>query len=116
MRERLFAGVALLAGVAVELSLRPPSRAGSCAAEGKVFIIVIIWAVFFGFFGFSSGLGWFYFLDFFFLQRDRGLGWIVQIGLLVIIFVFVTIFGSGFADWGRRRGRHGRKCRPGPTF
>ena len=56
------------------------------------------------------------FLDFFFVRRAWGFGWVVQIGLLVIIFVFVTIFGSGFADWGRRRGRHGRKCRPGPTF
>ena len=116
MREGLFAGVALLAGVAVELSLRPPSRAGSCAAEGRYLLLLLFGLFFFGFFGFSSGLGWFYFLDFFFLQRARGLGWIVKIGLLVIIFVFVTIFGSGFADWGRRRGRHGRKCRPGPTF
>ena len=82
----------------------------------QIFIIVIIWAVFFGVFGFFSGLGWFFFLNFFFLQRARELGWVVQIGLLVIIFVIVTIFGSGFADWGRRRGRHGRKCRPGPTF
>jgi hypothetical protein len=85
-------------------------------SEGTIFVVIIIRAEFFGFFGFSSGLGRFFFLVFFCLLWARELGWIVELGLLVIIIIIVTIIGSGFADWGRQRGRHGRKFRPGPTF
>ena len=58
-------------------------------SKGNIIVVIIIWAGFFGSFGFFSGLGRFFFLDFFCLLRTRESGWIVELGLVVIIFIVI---------------------------
>ena len=84
MREGLFAGVALLAGVAVELSLRPPSRAGSCAAEGRYLLLLLLGLFFLVFLVFP--LAWAGFISWtFFSSRELG-DWVIlsRLGSLLL--------------------------------